>query len=1246
MSSMSGPPGSYYPDFPVPVAFNAFANPAEAVAAVVSSHAQGISAAFQSSTAGNPPGSHGIAPSANALLDPHNPDLGPTKHCSVRGCSVLLSANALTKMCDGCRERHREYALTKRRKRKAEKAAVLAAAAAAAAASGSAGGQVEAMDMEPVWEPQAIEPGHPTSEAVKAVVSQLAGIGPRTVNHGDGGGDSYRYHARVHQHSGSQERAHEHERQQDRDQEQDQTPWLDPALYASPGHAHSSSSELAGALTLPTLHSRPSHSPAHHGHNPAFAAGGHAHAYNDHSPSPFADHTPEQIATAVAATFAAVAANAAGNPNALAGSSTSTSAAGSANNGSSHLPPRYCSVKGCKVLVPGDYLYKMCEACRDRYRNYGNTKRAKWKAQSTAARTHLALLDKVREEEEKRRAENGLESLGTLGLEEQRAWEERVLRELKMQLPPDAFVSPDPPPPPPHASDSLDGQNATADQSMPGSSTADHDSYAQAGPSSAPTAMGISPIIRMCSVSHCKALLPATHKYRRCEAHRVQNRMHSRLKRDREIERKTKGNRELMETLGGMPGMGGGGGGDGSDGGGVDPGIGIGVGVGEWALETGGNSGMGNRYIVGRGSSTAGEDGDGAGSSAVIPMADPQEHQLPQEYDDRGVPIPPAIRGARRTNFVCSVAKCFNLLSPRSPWKMCDGCRERDREVRGRLEKLRKEGVEVCATRGCKELLRLKEIKGGIDKLRFCEQCLKAREETEKEKEEKARAREEREQKAKERREERDRMKEEKEKDREERVRERVMRETIEREAIERSRVQSRTSQCAEEPGGSASEASMNDDTGALQGTDPAPETDASALPKKPSQKARAALKRKAEVAKSDSGVSSPADTGAAAASSSEEASQASDEGAASATPIVCIPRVVKPPPPSGTFAYGTSLQNSPPPLPPLPPAPPPPAASAPPVSQPTAPPYPVTFYAPHPYGMMPPYAVQGPNGETYPPPHAYPYGFPMPPHAFGPPGSPPSAPAGTAPTGKDGSPSTSPPMVYPPYPYPFYQYPPPQPGASTRGYTAIPLSLPTASSDESAKTKASTNAAEVQWSPFAPQPVSALPMTTPIPTGASAGTTHGTVGRGLIWAEVRTQENQPEDKDKNKAGSRERAKRRKVLLTDEEAVIEQARIMAASAQAAPKAQDETTATEDVHGEMPPEDAAASTTFDAPFEDPSATKEETHTCGNKLCSRPLPANAVGTLCNKCKARLKKRQTKAKQKFHLEPRRAIVATPST
>ena len=82
---------------------------------------------------------------------------------------------------------------------------------------------------------------------------------------------------------------------------------------------------------------------------------------------------------------------------------------------------RFCSVKGCKAAIPGkqffilssyyhmlinenldSYEYKMCTTCRTRYRTYGNTKRAKWKAERDAFDREMEVLRTV--EDEKRKA--------------------------------------------------------------------------------------------------------------------------------------------------------------------------------------------------------------------------------------------------------------------------------------------------------------------------------------------------------------------------------------------------------------------------------------------------------------------------------------------------------------------------------------------------------------------------------------------------------------------------------------------------------------------------------------------------------------------------------------------------------------------------------------------------------------------------------------------------------------------------
>lgn len=79
--------------------------------------------------------------------------------------------------------------------------------------------------------------------------------------------------------------------------------------------------------------------------------------------------------------------------------------ASSSSAGRSSGKPRYCSVKGCRSVIGGDYLYKMCVPCRNRYRGYGMTKRSKSKRGREIATQEL---QRVRAEEDARRAQQGL----------------------------------------------------------------------------------------------------------------------------------------------------------------------------------------------------------------------------------------------------------------------------------------------------------------------------------------------------------------------------------------------------------------------------------------------------------------------------------------------------------------------------------------------------------------------------------------------------------------------------------------------------------------------------------------------------------------------------------------------------------------------------------------------------------------------------------------------------------------------
>lgn len=57
---------------------------------------------------------------------------------------------------------------------------------------------------------------------------------------------------------------------------------------------------------------------------------------------------------------------------------------------------------------------------------------------------------------------------------------------------------------------------------------------------------------------------------------------------------------------------------------------------------------------------------------------------------------------------------------------------------------------------------------------------------------------------------------------------------------------------------------------------------------------------------------------------------------------------------------------------------------------------------------------------------------------------------------------------------------------------------------------------------------------------------------------------------------------------------------------------------------------------------PTETKAESRTCGSKSCSRTIPSDMLGSVCEKCRNKIKRHQAQAKQKFKLEPKKMIHA----
>ncbi|KAL1673239.1 hypothetical protein EV122DRAFT_283213 [Schizophyllum commune] len=435
------------------------------------------------------------------------------RQCSVKGCTNMLPPDQVKKMCEACREKHRGYATTKRARRKQEKALLNGLVGALD------GGQDPATwDQTPGASTSQVEASHETQEVQAAQLSQ-----PSTSQ---------------------------------------MSPWgnsIDPALYAQGTTAYSlgpsnyrppPQSELARALTYDV----PPPGPSYH-QSPRFSV-----TVQGVASSITAQATASPIV--VHATDAEVHCEAAESAQLQTPPSQATSTAPSVTlntaSSSSAVIPRFCSVKGCKNILPGGYEFKMCVPCRDKYKKYGETKRAKWKSEREQLERELAAL---RAAEDARRRAAGMPALSE-NADELYAWEKAIV-DSKIPLSERR-----------RSSVALASRNAEVVSPQVGDNCAqagdnsaqagDHNAQANGSGSNAtydltttraadPQPIDVatipcatvtnpstsqnqtaSPAVRMCTVSHCHQVLPRAYQYKRCEQHRVQNRHHSTLKRVRE----------------------------------------------------------------------------------------------------------------------------------------------------------------------------------------------------------------------------------------------------------------------------------------------------------------------------------------------------------------------------------------------------------------------------------------------------------------------------------------------------------------------------------------------------------------------------------------------------------------------------------------------------------------------------------------------------------------------------------------
>ncbi|GLB38951.1 hypothetical protein LshimejAT787_0601130 [Lyophyllum shimeji] len=577
----------------------------------------------------NATSSRSSSPLAPPHVDTHpQSPAGPStlpKTCSVRGCNQALPQEATNRMCDACRARHRIYATTKRARRKAEKAAVVMGMGMGRVGERSSAGQASTSAARTTATPSSsssrpqTQTGWMQPFAAPVTTSALTQTTTAAPANWDNTAIDPRLFAESAAQSASTVLLQHHT--------------MAPP-FARPPYASSSSSELAGALTLPgTPHSNVN------GANGSTSSYYRAHVLEQKDDAQSREAEEHEVARALQAPEAEAEVDAGDAQQLADAAATATDAASAEGPG----PLRPCSVKGCKDMIPSSYTFKMCPPCRTRYRTYGNTKRAKWKAEREAFDRELAGL---RTEEDQRRKVAGEKPLSE-SPDDLRAWELSVMDE---QVPLPARMT---------------GSPATDDDP---SALIQGSTYP---PGTSPGLSGTAHLgARMCTVSHCHKLLPGFYRYKRCEQHRLQNRYHSQLKRVREKGEKAGTGTGLASGAGVSEGEGEvDGGGEGEDGG-AD---------GDAEEEEQTKEQAEGDGEPGDGSGEGDGEGEGEGGNDA-------------ENADK-------LKKRTRRRTTCEIKSCQNLLAPNVRWRRCDVCRARERvfkreqkeleELGGRLEKLR-----------------------------------------------------------------------------------------------------------------------------------------------------------------------------------------------------------------------------------------------------------------------------------------------------------------------------------------------------------------------------------------------------------------------------------------------------------------------------------------------------------------------------------------------------------------------------
>lgn len=328
--------------------------------------------------------------------------------CSVRACKRNIDPDSGTKMCEVCRGKHRIYATTKRARRKLEKAAVVGMRR-----------MSERVETDAVVVPDSHVSEWISTQAGPSTILTTATWNSTPI-------DPQLFSESISASPSSQSTASVNT----------QSPMGFSPLHPPVSYIPRTNSELAGALTLPpggtaSVVNELKYTTSYYRHG-TFMEPDRANAntctvgWNGTKRSTCSSPKPDNQEEEQCSDGKENENNEGSQGSIITADSDNQSydIATATQDTSSTSPvdgsTKFCSIKGCKAVIPGlsfvlsrlphatnvvhfpaSYAFKMCPSCRVRYRTYGITKRAKWKAEREAFDRELADLRYMEDERRK-----------------------------------------------------------------------------------------------------------------------------------------------------------------------------------------------------------------------------------------------------------------------------------------------------------------------------------------------------------------------------------------------------------------------------------------------------------------------------------------------------------------------------------------------------------------------------------------------------------------------------------------------------------------------------------------------------------------------------------------------------------------------------------------------------------------------------------------------------------------------------